>query len=83
MLCVFSLINFYYLCDFFLYIHIILEPLLYSSLFFCFQQEKQRTRVKEKLDKCVKEKLVDFCEFLNIPIKAGTKKVSGGIIFFF
>ncbi|PQQ17219.1 glutamic acid-rich protein isoform X1 [Prunus yedoensis var. nudiflora] len=38
------------------------------------EQEKQRTRVKEKLDKCVKEKLVDFCEFLNIPIKAGTKK---------
>lgn len=86
MLCVLTLINFYYLWDVFLYIHvynIILEPLLYSSLFFCFQQEKQRTRVKEKLDKCVKEKLVDFCEFLNIPIKAGTKKVSVAIFILF
>lgn len=48
-----------------------------SSLFFCLQQEKQRIRVKEKLDKCVKEKLMDFCDVLNIQInKAGTKKVS-------
>ncbi|XP_050375950.1 DEK domain-containing chromatin-associated protein 1-like [Argentina anserina] len=39
------------------------------------EQEKQRTRVKEKLDKCVKEKLMDFCDVLNIQInKAGTKK---------
>ena len=40
-------------------------------------QEKQRARVKEKLDKCVKEKLMDFCDVLNIPIsRSGVKKVS-------
>ncbi|XP_030477177.2 DEK domain-containing chromatin-associated protein 1-like isoform X1 [Syzygium oleosum] len=39
------------------------------------QQEKQRAKVKEKLDKCVKDKLIDFCDVLNIPInKAAVKK---------
>lgn len=48
--------------------------------FLCYQQEKHRAKVKEKLDKCVKEKLMDFCDVLNIPVsKASTKKV---IIFF-
>lgn len=38
-------------------------------------QEKQRSKVKEKLDKCVKDKLIDFCDVLNIPInKAAVKK---------
>ncbi|KAI3435266.1 DEK_C domain-containing protein [Psidium guajava] len=38
-------------------------------------QEKQRAKVKEKLDKCVKDKLIDFCDVLNIPInKAAVKK---------
>jgi len=33
--------------------------------------------VKEKIDKCVKEKLMDFCDVLNIPIsRSGVKKVS-------
>lgn len=33
-------------------------------------------RVKEKLDKCVKEKLVEFCDVLDVPIsKANTRKV--------
>lgn len=33
--------------------------------------------MKEKLDRCVKEKLVYFCDVLNIPInKATMKKVS-------
>lgn len=33
--------------------------------------------MKEKLDKCVKEKLMDFCDVLNIPIsRSGVKKVS-------
>lgn len=46
-----------------------------------FQQEKHRGKVKEKLDKCIKEKLMDFCEVLNIPIsKAHTRKVSDSII---
>ena len=39
-------------------------------------QEKQRAKIKEKLDKCIKEKLLDFCDVLNIPInKANIKKV--------
>ncbi|KAI6675525.1 hypothetical protein NL676_003431 [Syzygium grande] len=38
-------------------------------------QEKQRAKVKEKLDKCVKDKLIDFCDVLNIPInRAAVKK---------
>lgn len=32
------------------------------------EEEKQKAKVKEKLDKCIKEKLVDFCDVLNIPI---------------
>ncbi|KAL0320880.1 UNVERIFIED_CONTAM: hypothetical protein Sradi_5349500 [Sesamum radiatum] len=37
--------------------------------------EKQMIKVKEKLDKCVKEKLVEFCDVLDIPIsKANTRK---------
>ena len=40
-------------------------------------------KIKEKIDKCVKEKLVDFCNVLNIPInKTSKKKVSGGLKFF-
>lgn len=39
------------------------------------EQEKQRAKIKEKLDKCVKEKLLDFCDVLNIPInKAAVRK---------
>jgi protein DEK len=39
-------------------------------------QEKHRNRIKEKLDKCNKEKLLDFCEILDIHVsKATTKKV--------
>ncbi|PPD76470.1 hypothetical protein GOBAR_DD26602 [Gossypium barbadense] len=30
-------------------------------------EEKQKAKVREKIDKCVKEKLVDFCDLLNIP----------------
>jgi len=41
-----------------------------------FWQEKQRAKTKEKIDKCVKEKLVDFCNVLDIPInKTAMKKV--------
>lgn len=39
-------------------------------------QEKQRAKTKEKIDKCVKEKLLDFCDLLDIPVsKATIKKV--------
>jgi len=44
-------------------------------------QEKQKAKVREKLDKCVKEKLMDFCDVLNIPInRSVVKKV--GITYF-
>lgn len=40
-------------------------------------QEKQRAKIKEKLDKCVKEKLVDFCYVFDIQVhnKAAVRKV--------
>jgi hypothetical protein len=39
-------------------------------------QKKQRTRVKERIDKCVKEKLIVFYAVLNIPInKSSVKKI--------
>ncbi|XP_015164278.1 protein DEK-like isoform X3 [Solanum tuberosum] len=39
------------------------------------EQERQRVKIKEKLDKCVKEKLLFFCDILNIPVsKSATKK---------
>ncbi|XP_010550743.1 PREDICTED: protein DEK-like [Tarenaya hassleriana] len=39
------------------------------------EEEKQRTRVKEKLERCIKEKLIDFCDVLDIPInKSNVKK---------
>eukprot|EP00268_Persea_americana_P017905 TRINITY_DN1874_c0_g1_i2.p1 TRINITY_DN1874_c0_g1~~TRINITY_DN1874_c0_g1_i2.p1 ORF type:complete len:767 (-),score=281.32 TRINITY_DN1874_c0_g1_i2:358-2658(-) len=31
-------------------------------------EEKQRAKVKEKLDKCVKDKLLEFCDVLDIPV---------------
>ncbi|KAG6790250.1 hypothetical protein POTOM_006398 [Populus tomentosa] len=38
-------------------------------------EEKQKSKVKEKFDKCNKEKLLEFCDFLDIPLtKATTKK---------
>jgi len=40
-------------------------------------QDKQRAKIKEKIDKFVKEKLLDFCDVLNIQInKTNVKKVS-------
>lgn len=48
-----------------------------------FQEEKQRARTKEKLDKCIKEKLVFFCDVLDIPInRSHIKKVSDKKIWF-
>ncbi|MED6210922.1 hypothetical protein PIB30_068653 [Stylosanthes scabra] len=38
-------------------------------------KEKQQAKVKERIDKCVKEKLLDSCNVLNIQInKANVKK---------
>ncbi|CAL9247148.1 unnamed protein product [Arabidopsis halleri] len=38
------------------------------------EEEKQRARAKEKLEKCIKEKLIDFCDVLDIPINKSTVK---------
>ncbi|KAJ0241723.1 Uncharacterized protein HA466_0211070 [Hirschfeldia incana] len=39
------------------------------------EEEKQRARTKEKIEKCVKDKLIDFCDVLDIPInKSNVKK---------
>ncbi|EPS67125.1 hypothetical protein M569_07651, partial [Genlisea aurea] len=39
------------------------------------EQEKHRSKTKEKLEKCIKDKLLDFCDILNIPVnKATTRK---------
>ncbi|XP_047269937.1 DEK domain-containing chromatin-associated protein 1 isoform X3 [Capsicum annuum] len=37
-------------------------------------EEKQRAKIKEKLDKCVKEKLLVFCDILNIPVSRSASK---------
>ncbi|KAL8147696.1 hypothetical protein AgCh_005137 [Apium graveolens] len=38
-------------------------------------EDKQKNKIKEKLDKCVKEKLLEFCYVLDLPIsRANTKK---------
>ncbi|EHA8586866.1 titin [Cocos nucifera] len=38
-------------------------------------EEKQKTKVKEKLDKCVKDTLVDLCDLFEIPVsKTNTRK---------
>uniref|UniRef100_A0A3Q7GYU2 DEK-C domain-containing protein n=2 Tax=Solanum lycopersicum TaxID=4081 RepID=A0A3Q7GYU2_SOLLC len=48
---------------------------LFSGYVWVENEEKQRAKIKEKLDKCVKEKLLVFCDILNIPVsKSATKK---------
>ncbi|KAF1867369.1 hypothetical protein Lal_00049798 [Lupinus albus] len=48
---------------------------LFSGFVWAENEEKQRAKIKEKIEKCVKDKLVDFCDILNIPIsKTGLKK---------
>ncbi|KAL9159969.1 hypothetical protein ABFS82_08G169200 [Erythranthe guttata] len=37
-------------------------------------EEKQFIKIKEKLDKCVKEKLAEFCDVFDIPITKSTRK---------
>ncbi|KFK34172.1 hypothetical protein AALP_AA5G109800 [Arabis alpina] len=38
------------------------------------EEVKQRAKAKEKLEKCIKEKLVDFCDLLDIPINKSIVK---------
>ncbi|KAF2302680.1 hypothetical protein GH714_000733 [Hevea brasiliensis] len=40
----------------------------FSGYVWAENEEKQKAKVREKLDRCFKEKLVDFCDVLNIPI---------------
>ncbi|KAG5602589.1 hypothetical protein H5410_033959 [Solanum commersonii] len=48
---------------------------LFSGYVWVENEGKQRVKIKEKLDKCVKEKLLFFCDILNIPVsKSATKK---------
>ncbi|CAN1797002.1 DEK domain-containing chromatin-associated protein 1 [Linum perenne] len=44
----------------------------FSGFIWTGNEEKQKSRVKEKLDKCVKEKLIDFCDVLNIQVTKAT-----------
>lgn len=44
------------------------------NVLFSLKQEKQRAKIKEKLDKCVKEKLLVFCDILNIPVSRSASK---------
>ncbi|XP_072990853.1 DEK domain-containing chromatin-associated protein 1-like [Typha latifolia] len=46
----------------------------FSGFVWTENEEKQKGRVKEKLDKCSKEKLLDFCDILDIHLKATAKK---------
>ncbi|KAK9117617.1 hypothetical protein Sjap_016564 [Stephania japonica] len=47
----------------------------FSGFVWIENEEKQRAKTKEKIDKCVKEKLLDFCDLLDIPVsKTSTKK---------
>ncbi|CAK7336768.1 unnamed protein product [Dovyalis caffra] len=47
---------------------------LFSGYVWVENEEKQKAKVREKLDKCVKEKLMDFCDVLNIPINRSVVK---------
>ncbi|KAL6494959.1 hypothetical protein OROGR_030878 [Orobanche gracilis] len=48
---------------------------LFSGFVWAENEEKQKAKVKEKIDKCTKEKLLDFCDVLNISVnKASIRK---------
>lgn len=46
----------------------------FSGFVWVENEEKERRKTKEKLDKCVKEKLLDFCDVLNIPVSRTSAK---------
>jgi len=46
----------------------------FSGFVWTDNQEKHRTKIKEKLEKFNKEKLLDFCEILDVIVKVTTKK---------
>ncbi|PPR90622.1 hypothetical protein GOBAR_AA30063 [Gossypium barbadense] len=45
-------------------------------------EEKQKARVREKMDKYVKEKLVDLCDLLNIPFMRTNEEVTAKLLEF-
>ncbi|XXG49776.1 hypothetical protein AAC387_Pa02g3853 [Persea americana] len=47
----------------------------FSGFVWTQNEEKERAKLKEKIDKCVKECLFDFCELLDIPVTKESKKV--------
>ncbi|KAF6161548.1 hypothetical protein GIB67_009427 [Kingdonia uniflora] len=46
----------------------------FSGFVWVENEEKQRGKLREKLDKCVKDKLLDFCDLLDIPVAKSTMK---------
>uniref|UniRef100_A0A162ADV4 DEK-C domain-containing protein n=1 Tax=Daucus carota subsp. sativus TaxID=79200 RepID=A0A162ADV4_DAUCS len=48
--------------------------LLHSILFGRRGKDKQKLKIKEKLDKCVKEKLLEFCDLFDLPLTRATSK---------
>ncbi|CAA6659987.1 unnamed protein product [Spirodela intermedia] len=46
----------------------------FSGFVWTENEEKQKAKVKEKLDKCVKDKLLDFCDILDVPVSRATMK---------
>ncbi|WMV48736.1 hypothetical protein MTR67_042121 [Solanum verrucosum] len=46
----------------------------FSGLVWHENEEKQKMKVKEKLDKCVKEKLLELCDVLDIPVDEDTSR---------
>lgn len=37
-------------------------------------KEKQKSKIKEKLDKCNKEKLLEICDILDIPMSKNSRR---------
>ncbi|XP_078434624.1 DEK domain-containing chromatin-associated protein 2-like isoform X2 [Wolffia australiana] len=46
----------------------------FSGFVWTENKEKEKTKVKEKIDKLVKDKLLDFCDILDIPVSRATMK---------
>nr|XP_017217641.1 PREDICTED: uncharacterized protein LOC108195199 isoform X1 [Daucus carota subsp. sativus] len=59
---------------------------LFSGFVWGENEEKHRSKVEERIDKCVKNKLLELCDILDIPIsnKSSTRKgdISAKILYF-
>ncbi|KAK1358353.1 hypothetical protein POM88_051609 [Heracleum sosnowskyi] len=47
---------------------------LFSGFVWDVNEEKQRLKVKERIDKCVRDKLLFFCDILNLPVTKSCSK---------